>query len=226
MKHNIAIYDMDKTVTRKATYAHFICHMVTHLAPWRFILSPLLIFAIILYGLKIWQRKELKQFIFAIMIGNKIAPEKIAPLLESYGEKVIANNIYWQIAERMREEKEQGYVHVLATASFELYVHPIARRLGFDAVIGTKLQRDSHGNILAKLAGENCYAMEKIPRIEQWMKSRNFDKNQSFIRGYSDHVSDAPLLDFADEAFATNPHGPLHQLAVEKGWAILDWRAS
>jgi phosphoserine phosphatase len=32
------------------------------------------------------------------------------------------------------------------------------------------------------------------------------------------------LLDFADEAFATNPHQPLAQLARERGWPILDWR--
>ena len=44
------------------------------------------------------------------------------------------------------------------------------------------------------------------------------------VRFYSDHVSDAPTLDWADEAFAVNPHAPLLALAREKGWDVLRWR--
>ena len=56
------------------------------------------------------------------------------------------------------------------------------------------------------------------------MAAEGLERNQCHIRAYSDHVSDAPLLNFADEAFATNPHPPLERLAREKGWQILDWR--
>lgn len=43
------------------------------------------------------------------------------------------------------------------------------------------------------------------------------------IRFYSDHVSDAPVLEWADEPFAVNAHGPLRKLAAAKGWTVLDW---
>jgi phosphoserine phosphatase len=44
------------------------------------------------------------------------------------------------------------------------------------------------------------------------------------VRAYSDHVSDAPLLEWADEPFAVNAHGPLRKLADMRGWPQLDWR--
>ena len=38
----LAIYDMDKTVTRRATYNGFLLHMAFNKSPWRLFLSPLL----------------------------------------------------------------------------------------------------------------------------------------------------------------------------------------
>ena len=41
----IAIYDMDKTVTRKATFTPFLFHAAWRLAPLRFLLLPLVLLA-------------------------------------------------------------------------------------------------------------------------------------------------------------------------------------
>ncbi|HLL31270.1 MAG TPA: HAD-IB family hydrolase, partial [Allosphingosinicella sp.] len=35
MKARLAIYDMDRTITRRATYTPFLIHAATRLAPWR-----------------------------------------------------------------------------------------------------------------------------------------------------------------------------------------------
>jgi phosphoserine phosphatase len=43
------------------------------------------------------------------------------------------------------------------------------------------------------------------------------------VRFYSDHVSDRPAFEWADEPVAVNPHGKLKRLAKERGWAIEDW---
>ena len=55
------------------------------------------------------------------------------------------------------------------------------------------------------------------------MKTQSIAREQAYIRFYSDHASDAPCLEWADEAFATNPHGRLRTLARTRGWTILDW---
>ena len=55
----LAIYDMDKTVTRRATYNGFLLHMALNKSPWRLVLAPLLPLGLALYALKIWDRARL-----------------------------------------------------------------------------------------------------------------------------------------------------------------------
>ena len=38
---DLAIYDMDRTVTRRATYTPFLIHAALALAPWRLVLMPI-----------------------------------------------------------------------------------------------------------------------------------------------------------------------------------------
>lgn len=223
-KIRIAIYDMDKTVTRRATYNGFLMHMAWNKSPWRLLLAPLLPLGLLLYATKMWDRGRLKQFAQTLLIGGRVSPAAFARHLESHAELVLGRNVYQEAQWRIEAEKAEGYRHVIATASYRLYVDAIAQRLGFESVIATELATDSSGHVLARIDGHNCYDAAKLDRVQAWMASQGLVREQCHIRAYSDHVSDAPLLSFADEAFATNPHPPLERLAREKGWQILDWR--
>lgn len=77
--------------------------------------------------------------------------------------------------------------------------------------------------MLAGLEGENCYGAGKLRMIESWLADEGLKRDQIEVRFYSDHVSDAPVMDWADEPFAVNAHGPLRQLAKLRGWPVLDW---
>ena len=220
----LAIYDMDKTVTRRATYNGFLLHMAFNKSPWRLFLAPLLPIGLALYALKLWNRAQLKQFSQTLLIGHRVPRARFAKYLESHADIVVGKNVYPQLLARVAEEKAAGYRHVMATASYRLYVDAIAKRLGFDDVIATDLATDSTGHVLARIDGHNCYDAAKLERVKGWMEAHGLSRENCHIRAYSDHVSDAPLLSYADEPFATNPHGPLARLAASKGWPILDWR--
>lgn len=222
----IAVYDMDKTVTRRATYNGFLMHMAFNKSPWRLFLSPLLPFGLLLYLLKIWDRRRLKQFSQRLFIGHRVKRESFAHYLESHADLVLGSNVYAEFKERVIAEKAEGYRHVMATASYRLYVEAIAHRLGFDDVIATDLATDDSGHVLAQIDGHNCYDAAKLDRVKEWLAAEGLERKDCYIRAYSDHISDAPLLDFADEAFATNPHPPLAQMAKANGWTIIDWRKS
>jgi HAD superfamily hydrolase (TIGR01490 family) len=222
----LAIYDMDKTVTRRATYNGFLLHMAFNKAPWRLLLVPFLPVGLVLYALKIWDRSRLKQFSQILLIGRRVPKAHFAKYLESHADLVVGKNVYPQLLARVAEEKAAGYRHVMATASYRLYVEAIAKRLGFDDVIATDLSTDSSGHVLARIDGHNCYDTAKLEFVQGWMDSRGLKRANCHIRAYSDHISDAPLLGYADEPFATNPHGPLARLAETKGWPILDWRVA
>jgi HAD superfamily hydrolase (TIGR01490 family) len=223
--HLIAIYDMDKTVTRRATYNGFLIHMAWNKSPWRLFLSPLLLIGLSLFFLKIWDRGRLKQYSQRILIGKRVPKARFARYLESHADLVVGKNVYPQLRTRVAEEKAAGYRHIMATASYRLYVEAIAHRLGFEHVIATDLSTDSSGHVLAKIDGHNCYDAAKLDLIKGWMQVQGLKRDECYIRAYSDHVSDAPLLAFADEAYATNPHAPLAEMAKANGWQIIDWRA-
>ncbi|WP_295442396.1 HAD-IB family hydrolase [Sphingorhabdus sp. EL138] len=222
----LAIYDMDKTVTRRATYNGFLLHMALHKSPWRLLLAPFLPVGLALYALKIWDRAQLKQFSQILLIGRRVPKAQFAKYLESHADMVVGKNVYPQLLARVAQEKAAGYRHVMATASYRLYVEAIAKRLGFDDVIATDLSTDSSGHVLARIDGHNCYDAAKLELVKRWMERHGLERGTCHIRAYSDHVSDAPLLNYADEPFATNPHGPLARLAEKKGWRILDWRVA
>lgn len=223
-KIKIAIYDMDKTVTRRATYNGFLLHMAKSRAPWRLLLLPILPIGLLLYAAKFWSRSRLKEFSQSLLIGRRVKRDEFARHLESHADLVLGGNVYPQLRERVNLEKNDKYQHVMATASYQLYVEAIARRLDFDAVIATDLASDDTGHVLAKIDGHNCYDIAKLDKVKAWMVAKGLTREDCHIRAYSDHVSDAPLLDYADEAFATNPHGPLKKMAQAKGWEIIDWR--
>jgi HAD superfamily hydrolase (TIGR01490 family) len=220
----LAIYDMDKTVTRRATYNGFLLHMAFNKSPWRLFLSPLLPLGLALYAVKIWDRARLKQFSQMLLIGRRVPKDRFSKYLESHADLVVGKNVYPQLRERVAEEKAAGYRHVMATASYRLYVEAIASRLGFDDVIATDLATNSSGHVLARIDGHNCYDAAKLELVKSWMEANGLDRENCHIRAYSDHVSDAPLLAYADEAFATNPHGPLADMARANDWEIIDWR--
>ena len=222
----LAIYDMDKTVTRRATYNGFLLHMAFNKSPWRLLLAPFLPVGLVLYALKIWDRAQLKQFSQILLIGRRVPKTQFAKYLESHADLVVGKNVYPQLLARVAQEKAAGYRHVMATASYRLYVEAIAKRLGFDDVIATDLSTDSSGHVLAQIDGHNCHDVAKLELVKRWMERHGLARATCHIRAYSDHVSDAPLLNYADEPFATNPHGPLARLAKKKGWPILDWRVA
>jgi len=221
--HRIAIYDMDRTITVRGTYLSFLIHMARELAPWRLVLLPVAGFVMLGYVLRLLTRARSKELNQALLIGRSVSRARILPAVESFADKVLASNIRAGALSQIAQDKAQGCRLVIASASYRLYVEPIARRLGFDDVIATDHFTQGVDYIRAKIAGENCYDIAKLRMIEAWMAGQGIDRTQAHVRAYSDHVTDAPMLEFANEGFAANPHAPLEKLAMLRGWPILHW---
>ncbi|MCW3835008.1 HAD family hydrolase [Sphingomonas canadensis] len=223
MQH-LAFYDMDKTVTRLPTWTRFLVHAARRRAPWRLALLPAAGAATIGYALGLTGRAGLKQVTQRIMLGGAVAPAEMDGIAESFADAVIADHVLDGARARMAEDRAAGYRLVLATASHAFYAAEIGRRLGFDDVIATRAQRAGNGHVLPAIEGENCYGPAKLRMVQGWMTQQGIARGDAHIRAYSDHVSDAPLLSWADEGFAVNAHGPLKALAKAQGWPELDWR--
>ena len=73
----------------------------------------------------------------------------------------------------------------------------------------------------AKILGENCYGPAKLSMVTDWLAKSGLSRGH--VRFYSDHASDAPVFEWADEPVAVNPHDRLRRLAAERGWTVEDW---
>jgi HAD superfamily hydrolase (TIGR01490 family) len=220
--HRLAIYDMDKTITSRATWTPFLAAYAQR-RPWG--VFPLLatLAPAGLYLAKRIDRARLKEMTQALVMGRRADLPTATAMAEAFGGRIAAQDVRGDARARIAEDKAAGYRVVLATASYDFYVRPIARTLGIDDVIATPSTVEGD-RLVARIAGENCYGDAKLRMIEAWMAGQGIARGDAHIRFYSDHVSDAPTLAWADEPFAVNPHAALRVLAAEKGWPILDWR--
>lgn len=218
---DLAIYDMDRTVTRRATYTPFLIHCATHRAPWRLLLLPFAIASMLAYIFKAIDRGRLKEINHGLLLGRKRHPAELKPLIESFAIAMLTTNIRPGARDAIARDKAEGRRVVMATASYRLYAAEIARRLGFDDCIGTNSIIGLDACVHAKIDGENCYGPAKLKMIEDWLGKSGLKRGH--VRFYSDHASDAPVFEWADEAVAVNPHNRLARLARQRGWPSENW---
>jgi HAD superfamily hydrolase (TIGR01490 family) len=220
---DLAIYDMDRTLTRHATYTPFLLHCALRRAPWRLLLLPLVALSMLAYALRLVDRARLKEINHALLLGPRVHPRDLKPLVDSFADSQVETNLRPGALQAIARDKQEGRRVVLATASYRLYADAIAERLGFDDVIGTGSIIGLDERVHAKIAGENAYGPAKLRMIADWVEASGLKGAHGHVRFYSDHVSDRPAFEWADEPVAVNPHGRLRRLAQERGWAIEDW---
>jgi HAD superfamily hydrolase (TIGR01490 family) len=219
----LAVYDMDRTVTKRPTYGPFLLHCAVRRAPWRLLLLPLVLLSVLAYTLRLIDRARLKEINHHLLLGHRVHLNALKPLVDGFADKQVATNIRRGALKAIARDKAEGRRLVLATASYRLYADAIAERLGFDDVIGTGSVVGLDERVHAKIGGENAYGEAKMRMIADWIDRSGLKGVHGHVRFYSDHVSDRPAFEWADEPVAVNPHGRLRRLAEARGWAVEDW---
>lgn len=219
----IAIYDMDKTITRRPTYTRFLLHMARRRHPWRLALLPVTLVPLALYGLGLVGRARLKTVNQRLLLGGAPSLASLDRHLASFAETIAEKGVLADARARIAADRADGYRPVMATASYRLYAARIAAALGIEDVIATELSIDERQRLRPVIEGTNCYGAEKLVMVESWFAAEGLDRAASAVRAYSDHISDAPLLGWADEGFAVNPNDAFARLARERGWQTLAW---
>lgn len=211
----IAIYDLDKTLTRKATFTPFLFFAARRMAPWRTLLLPVWILQMMAYKAGLMDRTTLKRRGMKLMLGRA----SVAGLQEigrQFAELRVANDGLMPGALRLLEDDRQsGAVIAVATAAFGFYASSFAAALGIEHVIAT--QWDG-----ADIPGGNCYGETKKRRLLSWLEMMDIDLASTEIRFVSDSFADAPLLDMVQEPIFVTSNPAKAQRAVARGWCAMD----
>lgn len=221
----IAVFDMDRTITRHGTFSPFLISACRR-RPWRLLYLPLVILHMLRYKLGSLTRKELKERMQALLLGAA-GLEQLEGYVGRYIRRLMARGMRPGALARIAHHKAAGHRLVMATASMDYYAAPIGALLGFDLVVATRSTRDGAGRLAAGIAGENCYGAPKLDMLKVALADILDDAGPSpQIVAYSDHSSDLPLLEWASEtgeAVAVNPSASLRRIAAERGYEIVDW---
>lgn len=214
----VALYDLDRTVTRAPTFTPFLVHMAASGNPVRLLGLPLWVLAMLGYKAKFYGRKPLKQFGLRLLVGRVVRSPALQPRIDRFVARQLARNIQPGALAQIAADRADGVRCVLVTAAPEIYAGAMAEALGFEACIATRHCRDGRGNLLNTIDGENNYAGEKVGRVEEWLAAQGLTRANVHFTAYTDHASDAPILDFADVGVLVGRYAQ-----PQRGWAQVDW---
>jgi len=220
---DLAVYDMDRTVTRRATYTPFLLHCALRRGSWRLMFLPFVLLSMLAYAARLIDRGKLKEINHRLLLGSRVHPRELKPLVDSFADAQVIHNIRPGARSAIARDRSEGRRLVLATASYRLYADAIAERLGFDDVIATGSIIGLDERVHSRIEGENCYGDAKMRMISDWVEKSELLGKHGHVRFYSDHVSDQPAFEWSDEPVAVNPHGRLRRLAEQRGWQVEDW---
>ncbi|UYV15216.1 HAD family hydrolase [Porphyrobacter sp. ULC335] len=217
----IALYDLDRTVTRAPTFTPFLVHMAATGNPLRLLGVPLWVLAMAGYKAKLYGRKPLKQFGLRLLVGKVVRSSALQPRIDRFVARQIERNIQPGARAQIAADRAAGVRLVLVTAAPEIYAEALAVALGFEACIATRHQRTGDGSLLALIDGENNYGSQKVARVEAWLAEQGLARQDVHLAAYTDHASDAPILNLADAGVLVGRYAE-----PQGGWAQVDWSAA
>lgn len=219
----LSVFDLDRTLTILPTYTPFLWFALRSRAPWRLLLLPLLLPVAILYGMKLIPRCRMKQAMHWVALGRALPERDAARLADRFAEHLVARGLYAEGVALIETERKAGRRIVLATAAPHFYTAALARRLGIADVVATASSWQN-GRLTPAIVSANCYGADKRTLLEAFLERAGIARDAAHIRFYSDHASDLPMFELADEAVAVNPSAKMRSIAAARGWPVLDWR--
>jgi phosphatidylglycerophosphatase C len=118
---------------------------------------------------------------------------------QDFARHVHAHWLRAEIVDQLQAHVADGNVVLLVSASFEVYLRPLAELLGVCGALGTRLEADGD-RYTGRLDGANCRGGEKVRRLNEWLECHRGGRDGHRIVAYGDSAGDRELLASADEA--------------------------
>jgi len=157
---------------------------------------------------------------FALSAYVGMTRSEINEFMLPFVAKVIEPMINTLALKIIHDHGDSGDTILLASATNELIVQPIAQRLDIHNVIGTQV-KFINGKCTGEYIPPSALGAGKKLLVQQWMQKNNFD-DFSGVTFYSDSINDLPLLEAVDFPKAINPDAMLEKISLERGWEIID----
>lgn len=186
----VAAFDFDGTITRRDTLLPFLARAAGPGRTGRALLVESLTITRALVGAG--SRHDAKEGLLGrLLAGHELAALEAAA--EEYATVLLDRAVRPWARERLAWHLERGHEVLIVTASPEVYVRPVAHRLGVETVLGTRLEVGPEGRLTGRILGANCRGPEKAARVRSWLAGREVE-----LHAYGDSAGDRELLAMAD----------------------------
>jgi HAD superfamily hydrolase (TIGR01490 family) len=214
-----AFFDLDKTIlARSSTLAFSRPFYAGGLINRRTVLrSAYAQFVYLLGGADHDQMERMREYISAMCAGWDVATVKA--IVADTLEHIVRPMIHTEAVELIAQHHAAGREVVIVSSSGAEVVEPIGAMLGADKVIATRMVV-ADGKYTGEIA-DYAYGPNKVTAIEALAAAEGYDLSTSY--GYSDSITDEPLLAAVGHPFAVNPDKALRRIAVERGWPVLEF---
>lgn len=153
----------------------------------------------------------------------KMERERVMELAREFAEQEVMRWVYPELREIIKKHREAGRVLILNTASPDFYPREIARLLGFDHCIATRIEDHAVMPFMPVVLGENNKREVKLAAMREQVQAVAAASREELADSwsYSDSAADLPLLELAGNAVLVHPAPGLAAIGRERGWEVI-----
>ncbi len=212
-----AFFDLDKTIIAKSsTFAFSRPFQAGGLITRRAVLrSTYAQFVYLVGGADHDQMEKMRQFMSQLCAGWDVAT--VREIVAETLHHIVDPLVYDEAVCLIEEHRAAGRDIVIVSASGSELVGPIGELLGADRVVASRLEI-----VEGKYTGEisyYAYGHVKADAMRELAEEVGYDLAECY--GYSDSITDVPMLDAVGHPHAVNPDRDLRKVAAANGWPVL-----
>jgi HAD superfamily hydrolase (TIGR01490 family) len=212
-----AFFDLDKTIIAKSsTLAFGRSFYQGGLINRRAVLKTAYAqFVYMIGGADHDQMERMRSYLSTLCAGWDV--QQVREIVAETLHTLIDPLIYEEAVELIAQHQAAGREVIIVSTSGAEVVEPIGEILGVDLVIATRMVSED-----GRYTGEiefYAYGENKAEAIKDLAASHGYDLDACY--GYSDSVTDLPMLETIGHPHAVNPDRGLRKEAAARGWPVL-----
>lgn len=145
-------------------------------------------------------------------------------MVNAFIAEVLADRLFPDALAELNARRRDGAHIVLVSASLDLIIDRLARMVGADGAVATRLVPPIDGRLSGRIESEMVYGEAKLAAMRRYADERFSD--WVIDTAYGDHESDQFLLAAAERAVVVNPDQRLETIARRSGWQVVRWQRS
>lgn len=193
-RRRVAAFDFDGTLSRNDSLGPFLERVCGRAQLYR----AMVVRAPVLAGIAVGRGDrdaEKERLVGRLLSGRSAASVRDAGV--AYARALIEGDaLRPDMLERLAWHRAEGHEIVIVSASLDVYLEPLAPRLGVDRVFCTRLGIGPDDRLNGLLEGGNVRGPEKVRRVREWLAG-----DAAELWAYGDSAGDRELLAEADHPY-------------------------